>query len=164
MISSFIPVVSGRRTIFAGSPPAITAAACMTKPPAEPLTTSPASAPHISANTLPAALFNSARLTMTVAVFRMASAASGLSFAPPHMVVVPDALIMRRTPSDRYISSPLNDKSIPDLETREIGGPGRAGNYITYCGYTLANLSKASCAPTCATYTSPCESIHIPCG
>ena len=115
MISSFIPVVSGRRTIFAGFFPAITAAACITRPPPDPLTTTPASAPHISANTSPAALLSSPRSTITFDVFCITSATSGLSFDPPHIVVVPDALMIPRTPSDPYISSPLKDKSIPFL-------------------------------------------------
>ena len=131
MISSFIPVVSGRRTIFAGSFPAITAAACITRPPPDPLTTTPASAPHISANTFPTALFSSPMSTITFEVFCITSATSGRSFDPPHIVVVPDALIMGRTPSESYISTPLNDKSIPFLKTQRIRSPRRDRNYTT---------------------------------
>ena len=76
----------------------MTAAACRTSPPAEPEVTSPASAPVISAMTLPAATFRSSRLTMVLDAFSMESRTSGLSLLPPYCVVEPDAAITGLAP------------------------------------------------------------------
>ena len=99
MISFFIPSVLGRRFILAGSSPAITAAACSTSPPAAPLATKPASAPVASAITRLAARLRSSRLTIIPAALFIASRISGRILLPPCAVVLPDALIMRLTPS-----------------------------------------------------------------
>ena len=144
MISSFIPVVSGRRAIFAGSLPAMTAAACMTSPPPDPLTTSPASAPQISASTWPAARLSSFMSTMTDAVRCMTAAASGRSFDPPHIVVVPEALITGWTPKDWYISSPLIDRSIQNLVVFDVGWLCRIVDYTTCSPAGLQNHSWQS--------------------
>ena len=83
MISFFSPVVSGSCAILAGSFPAITAAACRTSPPAEPLDTNAASAPTISAMISPALAFSSWTSTSTLAALFIASITSRRSFVPP---------------------------------------------------------------------------------
>ena len=100
-----MPSVSGRRAIFAGSVPAITAAACSSRAPAAPLDTTAASAPSIRAMACPALTFSSFMSTSAPFAASMACCASGRMIVPPYRVVVPPMWMIGRTPIVLYRSA-----------------------------------------------------------
>src|SRR5205823_2776533 len=91
-ISLRMPRVSGSRVIFAGSSPAMHAAACRISPALAPAVTKAASAPSMRAIAAPAASFSSSTLTSTADASRIASSAPGRR---RELVAVELALLVR---------------------------------------------------------------------
>ena len=93
-----IPVVSGRRFIFAGSSPARQAAVASIKAADAPAVTYPASAPVVSARISLARPCSSARSTHHCDASAMASATSRRMMPPLSRVEGPEALTIVRRP------------------------------------------------------------------